>query len=166
MELPSYHLPTLKGLALHTWERLKGFILKAGKIIVPMVLVLNLLSNLGTDGSFCHQEDDQSVLAAVGQGIIPVFAPIGLKEDNWPAAVGVFTGILAKEAVVGTLDTLYSRHAAAQLAEQAPADQAEVATTAAAETSFDLVAAVGEAFATPSPPTWPAWPMPPWTPWG
>lgn len=148
MELPSYHLPTLKGLALHTWERLKGFILKAGKIIVPMVLVLNLLSSLGTDGGFGHQEDDQSVLAAVGQGITPIFAPIGLKEDNWPAAVGVFTGILAREAVVGTLDTLYSRHAAAHGAERALADQAEAATTAAAETSFDLVAAVGEAFAT------------------
>lgn len=148
MELPSYHLPTLKGLALHTWERLKGFILKAGKIIVPMVLVLNLLSSLGTDGSFGHQEDDQSVLAAVGQGITPVFAPIGLKEDNWPAAVGVFTGILAKEAVVGTLDTLYSRHAAAREAEQAPADQAAATATEVAETGFDLVAAVGEAFAT------------------
>jgi ferrous iron transport protein B len=129
MELPSYHLPTLKGLALHTWERLKGFILKAGKIIVSMVLVLNLLSSLGTDGGFGHQEDDQSVLAAVGQGITPIFAPIGLKEDNWPAAVGVFTGILAKEAVVGTLDTLYSRHAAAHGAERAPADQAEAFAT-------------------------------------
>ncbi len=110
MELPSYHLPTLKGLLLHTWERLKGFILKAGKIIVP------------------------------------AFAPIGLKEDNWPAAVGVFTGILAKEAVVGTLDTLYSRHAAAHEAEQAPADQAEAATPEETATGFDLA-------------------MPPWTPW-
>lgn len=127
MELPTYHLPTLKGLGLHTWERLKGFILKAGKIIVPMVLALNLLSSLGTDGRFGHQEDEGSVLAAVGQAITPVFAPIGLKEDNWPAAVGVFTGILAKEAVVGTLDTLYSRHAATQADEKAPADQAVVA---------------------------------------
>ena len=148
MELPTYHLPTLKGLALHTWERLKSFILKAGKIIVPMVLALNLLSSLGTDGRFGHQEDEGSVLAAVGQAITPVFAPIGLKEDNWPAAVGVFTGILAKEAVVGTLDTLYSRHAAAREAEAAPADQAEASTARETAAGFDLAAAVGEAFAT------------------
>ena len=149
MELPTYHLPTLKGLLLHTWERLKGFILKAGRIIVPMVLALNLLNSLGTDGTFGHQKDDQSVLAAIGKAIVPAFAPIGLTPDNWPAAVGVFTGILAKEAVVGTLDTLYSQHTAAGVTpapdQAAPADKEAVAEEAA---SFDLLVAVRGAFAT------------------
>ncbi len=149
MELPTYHLPTLKGLLLHTWERLKGFILKAGRIIVPMVLALNLLNSLGTDGTFGHQQDDQSVLAAVGKAIVPAFAPIGLTADNWPAAVGVFTGILAKEAVVGTLDTLYSQHAAATMTtasdQTAPADSEPAAEAAA---GFDLPGAVSAAFAT------------------
>lgn len=149
MELPTYHLPTLKGLLLHTWERLKGFILKAGRIIVPMVLALNLLNSLGTDGTFGHQKDDQSVLAAVGKAIVPAFAPIGLTADNWPAAVGVFTGILAKEAVVGTLDSLYSQHTAAIRApapdQAAPADNEPAAEEAA---DFNLLVAVSGAFAT------------------
>lgn len=111
IELPSYHLPTLTGMAIHTWERLKGFIMKAGKIIVPMVLMLNLLSHVGTDGSFGQQNSENSILAAIGKTIVPIFSPFGLQEHNWPAAVGIFSGILAKEAVVGTLDTLYSQQA-------------------------------------------------------
>ncbi|MCK9530131.1 MAG: Fe(2+) transporter permease subunit FeoB [Gammaproteobacteria bacterium] len=109
MELPPYQWPTLRGLLIHTWARLKGFVVKAGRIIVPMVLVLNILNSLGTDGSFGHQESQDSVLSAVGRTIAPAFTPMGLSEENWPAAVGVFTGVLAKEAVVGTLDALYSQ---------------------------------------------------------
>ncbi len=149
MELPAYHLPTLKGLLLHTWERLKGFILKAGRIIVPMVLTLNLLNSLGTDGSFGHQRDDQSALAAVGKVLVPVFAPIGLTQDNWPAAVGVFTGILAKEAVVGTLNTLYSQYEGPTMTPSAePADTAATEPSAAGPAGFDLLEAVRGAFAT------------------
>jgi len=146
MELPSYHLPTVKGLLIHTWERLKGFVVKAGTVIVPMVLVLNVLNSVGTDGSFGHQEDDQSVLAAVGKAITPAFAPIGLKEENWPAAVGIFTGVLAKEAVVGTLDTLYSQQAAANAAAQAEA--AGETGVVEEEAPFSLMGAVAGAFAT------------------
>lgn len=137
MELPPYHLPTLRGLLLHTWERLKGFVVKAGRVIVPMVLILNILNSIGTDGSFGHQESDDSMLSAVGRTIAPAFAPIGLDEDNWPAAVGVFTGVLAKEAVVGTLDALYSQIGNGAEAEQAGDDAA-----------FDPLGAVAEAFAT------------------
>lgn len=112
MELPPYHWPTLKGVLLHAWHRLRGFVLKAGKVIVPMVLVLNILNAAGTDGSFGHENSEASVLSAIGKRIAPVFAPMGLQEDNWPAAVGIFTGVLAKEAVVGTLNALYSQVAA------------------------------------------------------
>ena len=133
MELPPYHLPTAKGVVIHTWNRLQGFVLKAGKVIVPMVLVLNILNAAGTDGSFGHEDSEESVLSAIGKSITPVFAPMGLQEDNWPAAVGIFTGVLAKEAVVGTLNALYSQVAA----EEAGVD------TASGE--FDLWAGLGKA---------------------
>ncbi|MDV7144466.1 Fe(2+) transporter permease subunit FeoB [Tropicimonas sp. TH_r6] len=107
MELPPYHLPTLRGLGLRSWDRLKTFIVDAGRVIVAMVLVLAFLNSWGTDGSFGNEDTDSSVLSEIGRTLTPAFGPMGITEDNWPATVGVFTGILAKEAVVGTLNTLY-----------------------------------------------------------
>jgi ferrous iron transport protein B len=106
---------------LHTWERLKGFISDAGKIIVIMVVVINFLNSVGTDGSFGNEDSDKSVLSAVGRTIQPVFAPMGITEENWPATVGIFTGLLAKEVVVGALDAMYSNLAgvAEDVAEEA-----------------------------------------------
>lgn len=135
MELPPYHLPTAKGVILHTWERTKGFVLRAGRVIVPMVLVINVLNSVGTDGSIGNEDTDRSLLAEVGRTIAPAFGPLGLDEENWPAAVGIFTGILAKEAVVGTLDATYSALAAAEAA--APADEAP----------WSLADSLGDAFA-------------------
>ncbi len=108
MELPNYHIPTLRGLLIHTWHRLKGFILRAGKAIVLVVVVLNVVNSLGTDGSFGNSNSEKSVLSVIGKTITPVFAPMGVEEENWPATVGIFSGIFAKEVVVGTLDALYS----------------------------------------------------------
>ena len=108
MELPRYHVPDLQSVFLHTWDRLKSFIVKAGKTIVMMVMILGVLNSIGTDGSLGNENTDKSVLSAVGRTITPVFAPMGMHEDNWPAAVGIFTGMFAKEAVVGTVDALYS----------------------------------------------------------
>ncbi|WP_347986209.1 Fe(2+) transporter permease subunit FeoB [Methylomonas sp. AM2-LC] len=109
MELPAYHLPTLQGVFTKTWDRLKTFLLNAGKIIVPMVLILNMLNSYGTDGSFGRENSDRSVLSEIGRFLTPAFKPMGITPDNWPATVGIFTGVLAKEAVVGTLDALYSQ---------------------------------------------------------
>ncbi|MGB0712055.1 MAG: Fe(2+) transporter permease subunit FeoB [Gammaproteobacteria bacterium] len=136
MEMPTYHLPTLKGVGLRTYERTKTFVVKAGALIVPMVMVLAILNSTGTDGSFGNEDSDRSVLAEIGRELAPVFAPMGIKEDNWPATVGIFTGILAKEAVVGTLDSLYGA-----LGTQAPADEE-------GNTGFDLGAALLDALAT------------------
>jgi ferrous iron transport protein B len=111
MELPAYHLPTLSGVFIRTWERLKSFIINAGKVIIPMVLVLNFLNALGTDGSLSQRNSQTSVLSEIGRQLTPLFRPMGIQENNWPATVGIFTGILAKEAVVGTLNTLYSQQA-------------------------------------------------------
>ena len=108
-EMPSYHMPVLRNILLTTWFRLKGFVVRAGKTIVMVVVALSFLNSIGTDGTFGNENTEQSVLAGIGKSITPVFAPIGLKEDNWPATVGLFTGLFAKEAVVGTLDALYSR---------------------------------------------------------
>ncbi len=109
MELPAYHMPTLRGVFLKTWDRLSSFLFNAGKVIVPMVLVLNFLNAIGTDGSLGHENSNQSVLSSIGKSLTPVFKPMGISNDNWPATVGIFTGVLAKEAVVGTLDALYSQ---------------------------------------------------------
>ncbi len=109
MELPTYHLPTLKGILLRTWSRLKSFITDAGKIIVLMVIAINFLNSIGTDGSFGNEDSNKSVLSAISRAITPVFKPMGIEEDNWPATVGIFSGILAKEVVVGTLDAIYSQ---------------------------------------------------------
>ncbi len=109
MELPTYHLPTLQGIFIRTGDRLKSFILNAGRVIVPMVLILNFLNALGTDGSFGRENTNQSVLSHIGRTLTFVFEPMGIREDNWVATVGIFTGVLAKEAVVGTLDALYGQ---------------------------------------------------------
>ena len=109
MELPAYHLPTFRGVFIRTWDRLKSFLINAGKVIIPMVLALNFLNALGTDGSFGQENSDKSVLSEIGRGLTPLFEPMGIEKENWPATVGIFTGILAKEAVVGTLDALYSQ---------------------------------------------------------
>lgn len=108
MELPPYHLPSGRGVLLRTWDRVKLFLRDAGKIIIIMVVIVNVLNSIGRDGSFGNEDTDNSILSAAGQAVTPMFAPMGITEDNWPATVGIFTGILAKEVVVGTLDALYT----------------------------------------------------------
>jgi ferrous iron transport protein B len=136
MELPPYHIPTLQGILLRSWERLKNFIFRAGKVIVPMVIVINFLNSWGVDGSFGNEDTDQSVLSEIGRTITPAFEPMGLTEENWPATVGIFTGILAKEVVVGALDAIYST-----LAAQDAGIEAE-------EEAFSFWDGIGDAFAT------------------
>ena len=108
LEMPAYHRPRLGNLLHTTWHRLRDFVVRAGKAIVLVVIVLNLLSSWGTDGSFGNEDSENSVLSAIGKEITPILRPMGVKEENWPAAVGLFTGMFAKEVVVGTFDALYS----------------------------------------------------------
>lgn len=108
LELSPYLMPTPRNLLIHTWHKLKGFALRAGKSIILVVIALNIISSIGTDGSFGNQDRENSLLSAIGKKITPVFSPMGLDEDNWPATVGIFTGLFAKEVVVGTLNALYS----------------------------------------------------------
>lgn len=107
MELPLYHIPTVNGVLLHTWRRLKSFVLRAGKVIILAVIILSFLNSLGTDGKFRFEESDKSVLSYFGRLVTPIFSPMGISNDNWPATVGLMTGVFAKEVIIGTLGTLY-----------------------------------------------------------
>jgi len=109
MEMPTYHVPTLNGILLRTWDRVKLFIRDAGKVIIIMVLALNILNSIGSDGSIGNEDSERSILSMTGKALTPLFAPMGIEEDNWPATVGIFTGILAKEVVVGTLNSIYTQ---------------------------------------------------------
>lgn len=105
MELPQYHVPAAKGVMIHMWERGKAFIIKAGTVIFLACGIIWFLSNFGfADGSFGMVEEGDSLLAAVGQLIAPIFAPLGF--GNWKAAVATVSGLVAKENVVGTLGVL------------------------------------------------------------
>ena len=108
MELPPYHLPKFSNLFRHAWLRLREFIFRAGKIVLIMVTVLGFMGSIGTDGSFGNDNNEKSVLSLIGSTITPVFEPFGVEKDNWPASVALFTGLFAKEAIVGTLNSLYS----------------------------------------------------------
>ena len=63
MELPAYHVPTLRGILIHTWERLKGFLIRAGPVILVVVVILSFLNSIGNDGSFGNEESEESVLS-------------------------------------------------------------------------------------------------------
>ena len=108
LELPDYEFPTLRYTLITTWQKLKGFVFGAGKTIILVVTLLNIINSVGVDGSFGNQDSKHSLLSKGAQAITPVFSPLGISQDNWPATVGLVTGIFAKEAVVGTLNNLYS----------------------------------------------------------
>ncbi|GMQ45715.1 Fe(2+) transporter permease subunit FeoB [Vibrio sp. 10N] len=108
MEMPDYELPTFQNVMIKTWQKLKRFVLGAGKTIVLVVTILSFLNSVGTDGTFGNEDSENSVLSKAAQIVTPVFAPMGIQQDNWPATVGIITGIFAKEAVVGTLNSLYT----------------------------------------------------------
>ncbi|MEG3891842.1 MULTISPECIES: Fe(2+) transporter permease subunit FeoB [unclassified Microcoleus] len=137
MELPPYHIPKLKGVLLRTWDRLKAFITKAGIAIVIMVVILGFMSSVGTDGSFGKDNSKDSILSAVGHAATPVFTPMGITQENWPATVGLLTGIFAKEVMVGTLDSLYT-----QLADEQKAASGEPEK----EEEFSFWGNIGQAF--------------------
>jgi len=117
LEIPDYELPTIKNTLIKTWQKLKGFIFGAGQTIVLVVTLLNVVNSVGIDGSFGHQDSESSLLSQGAQIITPILSPLGINDDNWPATVGIVTGIFAKEAVVGTLNNLYSSQTAGTEAE-------------------------------------------------
>jgi ferrous iron transport protein B len=114
LELPQYQFPPLKLLCRHAWYRLKHFISNAAKLIVPISMLLALLGHVGIDGHWQtpHKQDatiqqPPTLMMAFGQAVTPIFHPMGVQDNNWPATVGLLTGVLAKEVVIGTLNSLY-----------------------------------------------------------
>ena len=106
MELPQYHIPSAKTVLLHVWERLKGFIIKAGTILFLACVVMWFLGGFGfVDGSFGMVEDSaDSLMAMIGGVIAPLFAPLGFGE--WQPVAASISGFTAKEAIVSTMGVL------------------------------------------------------------
>jgi ferrous iron transport protein B len=109
MELPEYRMPSAKNMWLHTWERSKGFLIKAGTVLLGAFIIIWFLSYFGiVDGSFRLLSDTEisnSLLGIIGRAIQPIFRPMGIQD--WQATVAMMSGFVAKESVVGTLGILY-----------------------------------------------------------
>lgn len=103
MELPPYHLPSLKSLGLQIWERLKSFIVKAGTIIFLSSIVIWVLSNLAWN--FQVTEPENSILASIGRVLEPIFKPLGFGQ--WQAIVGTISGLVAKENLLASMAILF-----------------------------------------------------------
>ena len=111
MDLPLYHVPQASAVFKSAWLRMRNFIKRAGIIVVTAVFLLSVLNSVGYEEggfSFGNEDTQGSVLAYAGKSIAPIFKPMGISEENWPASVALFTGLFAKEAIVGTLNSLYS----------------------------------------------------------
>ena len=104
LELPPYRLPSLSNMLTHVWQKVRGFLIKAGTLILLMSMVLWLLQSF--DFSLRMVEDaGQSMLGTLGSLIAPIFAPCGF--GHWQAAVALLTGLVAKEMVVSSLSMFY-----------------------------------------------------------
>jgi len=101
MELPTYKVPSIKGVLLHTWDKVKGFLRKAGTIILACSIILWALSIFPLGVEYGSAD---SVLGMIGNFIAPIFAPLGF--GFWQAAVAIIAGLAAKEVVVATFGTL------------------------------------------------------------
>lgn len=116
MELPPYRLPSLHSVVLQSWQRLKVFIFRVGKVIAVIGLVLFILPGIGWTSQGLRSTDiNHSLLAQGSRALVPIFAPMGIHPDNWPAVSGLIAGAAAKEIVIGTLNGIYQRQNAADL---------------------------------------------------
>ncbi len=106
IELPHYHRPALRRLLQEMFRRLRQFVLRAGKLIIPVCM---LLGGLNAWMMTSASGESVSMLAYLGQYLTPVFSPMGIQQENWPAVVGLLTGTLAKEVVIGSLNSLYAQ---------------------------------------------------------
>lgn len=110
MELPAYHFPRLKNLLLHLWEKLKGYVVRAGTVILAATIVLWFLANFDFTLSMVDENGADSILGVVANSIKFIFEPLGFAsgEHGWRAVVAILTGLIAKEAVVSTMGVLYT----------------------------------------------------------
>ncbi len=102
IELPEYKMPEFKNLMLHTWDKGKGFLKKAGTIIFSISVIVWLLSNFNFSGMV---DINESFLASLGRFLSPIFKPLGF--SGWQTSVSLLTGLMAKEVIVGTMGVIY-----------------------------------------------------------
>ena len=107
MELPPYHMPALRGCLEHVWYNLKSFLTRAGQVILLIAVLLSLANALFAWAGAGREQAD-AMRSSAGRAMTVVFRPMGVAEENWPAAAGLLTGLMAKEAIVGTLEVLYA----------------------------------------------------------
>ncbi|KAF0226507.1 MAG: ferrous iron transporter FeoB [Erysipelotrichaceae bacterium] len=104
MELPEYHRPTLRNLILHTWDKVKGFIIKAGTVLLLASLIIYMMSTYTFDLQPALEQVD-SMIGSIGTFIAPIFKPLGF--GDWKSSIALLVGFIAKEAVVSTLGVLH-----------------------------------------------------------
>ncbi|MFP4114539.1 MAG: ferrous iron transport protein B [Spirochaetota bacterium] len=153
LELPPYHAPRLGQIFGASSRRLFSFLHRAGTTIVLMVGILGLINavTFGEDGVRLGGDPNRSLLAHVGRAVTPAFGPMGIESDNWPATVAIFAGLFAKEAAVGTLNSIYLQQAAGPSGGEpagAPGASGGPASERRAEGAFGLLAIVREALST------------------
>ncbi|MCM2265543.1 MAG: ferrous iron transport protein B [Desulfuromonadales bacterium] len=136
MELPPYRMPSLRSLCLHTWEKGKHFLIKAGTYILAVSVFVWFLLNL----PWGVESKRDSYLGQAGAAVAPIFEPLGF--GTWEAASSLITGIIAKEIVVGTMGEIYAPQA---LTESEPAAEAEAVPTLG-EDLKEIVVSLGGAF--------------------
>ena len=105
LELPQYHMPSFRAIILRTWEKSKGFIIKAGTVIFAMSVVVWFFQNFNTSFQMVSNSGD-SMLGQLGKWMSGMFAPLGF--GTWQATVSILTGLVAKESVVSTMNVLYA----------------------------------------------------------
>ena len=137
MELPAYHTPAAGNVLRATWERGWSFIKRAGTVIVASSIILWFLQGFGfTSSGFGMVEDNNnSLLAAIGGAVCVIFAPLGF--GNWQSTVATVTGLIAKENVVSTFAVLFGL--ASDLTEEDPTLQAAVATHFTALSAYSFM---------------------------
>ncbi|MCK5847725.1 MAG: ferrous iron transport protein B [Caldisericia bacterium] len=140
MELPPYHMPKLGTLLKQTWVRTNVFLKRAGITIVVVMAILGSLNSFKVQSEIGNSNIpvEQTALEVIGKAITPIFEPMGIEKDNWPASVGILTGLFAKEAVIGTLSGVYK-----QLESTGPESEIEEA-----EFEWSLWGGIKEAFGT------------------
>ena len=104
MELPEYRMPTFRNLMQHTWEKIRGFVQKAGTVLLIAFIVIWFLQKFNFSFQMVQNSDD-SIFCSIGKCIAPLFAPLGF--GDWHASSALLTGVIAKEAVVGTFGIFY-----------------------------------------------------------
>lgn len=106
LDLPPFSMPKFSLIIKESYSKVKNFIFGTGKNLIPIIVILTMLNSFGTDFSF-QKNNENSALSKIAKATTPIFQPMGIKGDNWQAVVGIFTGMFAKEVLVGTLDNLY-----------------------------------------------------------